>query len=109
MPALARRRAGPPPVQPRFVARFVTEHLPGIIHHQPEATYLYWLDCRNLNLPGESPFNFFLDEAKVGLNQGNMFGAPGDTCVRFNFATAPDVLQQVLERMADAVERTPAR
>ena len=46
----------------------------------------------DLNLPGESPFNFFLDEAKVGLNQGSMFGAPGDTCVRLNFAIAPDVL-----------------
>jgi cysteine-S-conjugate beta-lyase len=91
------------------VNQFVTEHLPGIVHYQPEATYLYWLDCRNLHLPGESPFNFFLDEAKVGLNQGSMFGSPGDTCVRLNFATAPEVLDQVLERMANAVERTPAR
>lgn len=91
------------------VAQFVAEQLPGIIHHRPEATYLSWLDCRNLHLPGESPFKFFLDEAKVGLNQGSMFGAPGDTCVRLNFATAPDVLEQVLDRMASAVERTPAR
>jgi cystathionine beta-lyase len=92
-----------------LVERFVNENLPGIVHHKPEATYLYWLDCRNLNLPGESPYNFFLDQAKVGLNQGSMFGKPGDTCVRLNFATSPDVLEQVLERMADAVERTPAR
>jgi cystathionine beta-lyase len=91
------------------VERFVTEHLPGVVQHKPEATYLYWLDCRNLQLPGESPFNFFLDEAKVGLNQGSMFGSPGDTCVRLNFATAPEVLEQVLERMANAVERTPVR
>ena len=91
------------------VAQFVTEHLPGIVHHKPEATYLYWLDCRNLNLPGESPFNFFLDEAKVGLNQGSMFGSAGDTFVRLNFATSREVLDQVLARMADAVERAPAR
>ena len=95
--------------RPARLNAFVAEHLPGIVHHKPEATYLYWLDCRNLQLPGESPFNFFLDEAKVGLNQGSMFGAPGDTCVRLNFATAPDVLEQVLERMANAVERTPVR
>lgn len=92
-----------------LVERFVNENLPGIVHHKPEATYLYWLDCRNLNLPGESPYNFFLDQAKVGLNQGSMFGAPGDTCVRLNFATNPDVLQQVLDRMADAVERASPR
>jgi cystathionine beta-lyase len=91
------------------VAQFVTEHLPGIVHHKPEATYLYWLDCRNLNLPGESPFDFFLNEAKVGLNQGSMFGSAGDTFVRLNFATSREVLDQVLARMADAVERAPAR
>lgn len=91
------------------VARFVTEHLPGVVHHKPEATYLYWLDCRDLHLPGESPYQFFLDEAKVALNQGSMFGAPGDTCVRLNFATSPEVLQLVLDRMADAVERASAR
>jgi bifunctional pyridoxal-dependent enzyme with beta-cystathionase and maltose regulon repressor activities len=38
-----------------------------------------------------------------------MFGSLGDTCVRLNFATAPEVLEQVLERMASAVERTPVR
>ena len=91
------------------IASYLTEHLPGIVHRQPEATYLYWLDCRNLNLPGESPYHFFLNEAKVGLSQGSMFGAPGDTFVRLNFATSPEVLQMVLDRMADAVERAGKR
>ena len=91
------------------VAQFVSEQLPGVVHHKPEATYLYWLDCRTLSLPGESPFHFFLEKAKVGLNQGSMFGSQGDTFVRLNFATSPEVLEQVLDRMANAVERAPTR
>ncbi len=86
------------------VAQFVAAEMPGIHHHAPEATYLAWLDCHALDLPG-SPQEFFLREAKVGLNDGATFGTPGRTCVRLNFATAEDVLDQVLTQMADAVHR----
>lgn len=88
-----------------FVHRFITEQIPAIHHYKPEATYLYWLDCRDLDLPAETPQQFFLDRARVGLNDGGTFGAVGKTCVRLNFATCEDVLQQVLERMAEAVPR----
>lgn len=90
-----------------YVAQFVREELPGIHHYSPESTYLAWLDCRALDLP-ESPFNFFLNHAKVGLNDGATFGSPGRTCVRLNFATSEEILSQVLTRMANAVTRLRA-
>jgi cystathionine beta-lyase len=88
-----------------LVADFVAREMPGIIHHKPESTYLAWLDCRALDLPGESPQKFFLDRAKVGLNEGGSFGEVGRTCVRLNFATSEEVLTQVLERMAEVLPR----
>jgi cystathionine beta-lyase len=88
-----------------LVDAFVRREMPGIHHRSPEATYLYWLDCRDLNLPDESPQKFFLNRAKVGLNDGGMFGEAGKTCVRLNFATSEEVLTQVLERMAEVVPR----
>jgi cystathionine beta-lyase len=39
----------------------------------PDATYLAWLDCRDLGLPGD-PAEFFLDRAKVMLSPGPRFG-----------------------------------
>jgi len=90
------------------VARFVREQLPGIKHYPPQGTYLAWLNCKDLHLPGESPYDFFLNEAKVGLNRGGDFGSLGKECVRLNFATSREVLDEVLGRMADAIERTPA-
>ena len=91
------------------VARFVAEELPGVRHYSPEGTYLAWLDCRALDLP-EGPFQFFLDRARVALSEGATFGQAGEGCVRLNFATSPAVLEQVLGRMAGAVQRhTPGR
>ena len=89
------------------VARFAAAELPNIRHYSPEGTYLAWLDCRALDLP-TSPFQFFLEEARVGLNEGADFGIHGVGHVRLNFATSEAILDEVLNRMANAVE-TAAR
>ena len=75
----------------------------GMRHHAPEGTYLAWLDCTSLDLPGQSPYEFFLERAKVGLSDGAEFGGPGNGCVRLNFATSAEVLEQILERMTSAL------
>ena len=91
------------------VARFAASEIPGVRHYSPEGTYLAWLDCRGLDLP-TSPFQFFLEEARVGLNEGADFGIHGIGHVRLNFATSEGILDEVLNRMANAVEmaRQPA-
>lgn len=91
------------------VTRFVAEELPAIQAYPPEGTYLAWFDCRALDLPSR-PFSFFLEQARVGLNDGAEFGPGYDHCVRLNFATSATILDQVLERMATAVRSlTPPR
>ncbi len=85
------------------LAQFVKAEMPGVRHYAPEATYLAWLDCRALDLPS-SPFEFFLDEACVGLNDGADFGIHGIGHVRLNFATSAPILDEVLNRMAHALE-----
>ena len=56
---------------------YVAKELPGIKMSRPEATYLGWLDCREANLPG-TPHEFFLEEARVALNDGATFGRGGE-------------------------------
>ncbi len=87
-----------------LVTSFLAGRLPGIRCLPPEATYLAWLDCRELALPGD-PFEFFLEQARVAFNRGTDFGPPGEGFVRLNFATSRAILEQILERMAVAVER----
>jgi cystathionine beta-lyase len=85
-----------------LVTRFVRERLPGVVHHPPEATYLAWLDCRALRLE-LSPYDFFLERAKVALSDGRHFGAAGEGFVRLNFATPRALLDEIFERLARAV------
>ncbi len=91
-----------------FLTDFVNRRLPGIVHGPQEATYLYWLDCRGLDLPMPAS-RFFLKRAQVALSDGAEFGPPGSTlgfesCTRLNFATSRAILEEILERMAAAVE-----
>jgi cystathionine beta-lyase len=85
----------------RTVIDFFARHLPSIRILPPEATYLAWLDCRELELG--DPFAFFLERARVALSAGRDFGRPGEGFVRLNFATSSTILQDILERMATAV------
>ena len=84
------------------LAAFVAEHLPEVHMTLPESTFLAWLDCRALDLQ-PSPFQFLLERAKVGLNDGVAFGEGGAGFVRLNFGCSRATLLQALERMRDAI------
>jgi cystathionine beta-lyase len=57
-----------------WLAEAVAAELPGVTMRLPQATYLAWLDCRALELSCPAG-QFFLDQARVGLNFGESFGA----------------------------------
>jgi cystathionine beta-lyase len=80
----------------------VRRHLPGIETAAPEATYLAWLDCRRAELPPD-PFTFFLERARVALNDGATFGRGGRGFVRLNFGCPRATLVEGLERMRAAL------
>jgi cystathionine beta-lyase len=86
-----------------FLAAYVNEKLPTLGLSTIEATYLAWLDCRNAGIPG-NPFDFFLKEAKVALNDGAEFGKGGEGFVRLNFACPRSLLGEALERMSRALK-----
>lgn len=86
-----------------FLYEFVQSELPGITMNLPEATYLAWLDCRTLGLT-PNPYEFFLQKARVALNNGRDFGAEGAGFVRLNFGCPRSMLEQALLRMKQALE-----
>lgn len=86
-----------------YLASFVAERLPGITMSPLEGTYLAWLDCNALELPGNDAFNWFLENARVGLGEGVNFGDRGEGFVRLNFGCPRPLLEEALERMAAAV------
>jgi cystathionine beta-lyase len=93
-----------------FVVEYVRTRLPGVSMCTPEATYLAWLDCESAGLPGNDPYTFFLEKARVGLNDGGLFGAGGAGHVRLNFGCPRPLLTRALDQMRDALTAgRPAR
>jgi cystathionine beta-lyase len=68
-------------------------------YHQPEASYLAWLDCTGLGL-GDDPSEAFLGRGRVALSPGPRFGSEGTGFVRLNFGTSSALLTEAVERMA---------
>lgn len=80
---------------------FVKNELPGVSIDAPiEATYLAWLNVRELNLP--DPIAHF-EKHGVGLSDGAFFGAPKGHYVRINFGCPRSTLAEGLRRMKNAV------
>ena len=85
-----------------IVRSYVEEELPGITMGNPEGTYLAWLDCHNSGISG-NPHEFFLEQAKVALNDGAVFGKGGEGFVRLNFGCPRATLLEGLERIKRAL------
>ena len=84
-----------------LLASLLRRRLPVVHYRRPTATYLGWLDFRDLGF-GIDPAERVLSEARVALNSGPTFGAAGRGFARLNFACDPSVLEEAVERMADA-------
>lgn len=84
----------------RFTEEFFMENKPEIKPLRPDASFLVWLDCRGLELNQEKLVDKFVNEARVALNDGAMFGKEGEGFMRLNVAMPRKKLQEVLERIA---------
>jgi len=87
-----------------FISAYVKENLPSIRIIRMESTYLCWLDCRETGII-KNPAEFFLNRARVALNDGTEFGKGGEGFVRLNFACPRQRLVQALERMKVVLEK----
>lgn len=86
-----------------FLVDYFGLEIPEIKVIQPQATYLIWLDCRALGMPQPQLRDFFLQQAKVALNDGASFGAGGEGFMRLNIACQRGTLEEGLRRIRDTV------
>ena len=86
-----------------MVAEYCRDHIPGITAIKPQASFLVWLDCTGLNLEHDALIDLFVNKARIGLNDGAMFGRSGNGFMRLNVAVPRSVLTQGMEQLAEAV------
>lgn len=87
----------------KAVEEYCAENMPMIHPWRPQASFLTWLDCRELGLSQDELEKLFIDEAHLALNSGTMFGAEGEGFMRFNVACPRCRLIEALESVAKAV------
>jgi cysteine-S-conjugate beta-lyase len=86
-----------------YLTTFLERNIPQIKVIQPEATYLVWLDCRELGLSNVELQQFMLKKAKIGFNQGFIFGECGEGFARMNIACPRTIMQDALNRLLVAI------
>ena len=68
------------------------------------ATYLMWLDCRDLGMNNEELRDFFIHKAKLGLNEGWTFGRSLSGYMRLNAACPRATLEEAMARLKSAID-----
>ena len=85
-----------------YVDAFTKQHTPKIKVIRPQASYLVWLDCRDMGLSQEALNDFFVEKAHLALNDGISFGKEGEGFMRLNVASPRSVLEQAMNQLAEA-------
>ncbi len=88
-----------------FIKDYCEKYIPKIKPNIPDATYLVWLDCRELGLDNEQLRKFMIEEAKLGLNEGYTFGRSLSGFMRLNAACSRSVLVKAMKQLEAAVNR----
>ena len=88
-----------------FVADYLQKNIPQIKMTKPEATYLIWLDCRELGMTDSQLRDFFIKDCKVGMSPGMVFGEGGSGFMRLNIGTHRAALEQILLSIAKAINK----
>ncbi|CBL44384.1 Aminotransferases class-I [gamma proteobacterium HdN1] len=87
----------------QLVAEFQQVH-PILRCHLPQASCLIWLDCRALSLSDPDLSAFFIEKARLGLNEGISFGMGGEGFMRLNIGTQKRVLELALAQLAASLK-----
>ena len=85
------------------MAEFCRRELPEYPITRLESTYLVWMDCSSLGMPSDALEHALLDNARLWLNSGTMYGAEGEGYMRWNIACPRGVMLDGLNRFLNFV------
>jgi cystathionine beta-lyase len=87
-----------------FTQGYFRENIPRIKVIEPQGTYLLWIDCHELGLSDIDLREFMRKVARLGLDDGFLFGKGGSGFQRMNIACPRATLWEALERLKAAVD-----
>ncbi len=87
-----------------FTSKYLQENIPLIKAIIPQASFLVWLDCRELGFSQEKLVSLFIDKAGLALNDGEMFGKEGCGFMRMNVGCPRATIEKALDQLKKAME-----
>lgn len=100
-----------------FVEQFLEKNIPEIRAIRPEASFLVWLDCRDLRLDHDELLDFFINNAHLALNDGEIFDttsnpyaqihnpqSAGRGFMRLNVGCPRSILEQAMSQLLKAYQ-----
>ena len=87
-----------------YLDHYLKTYMPKIKAMLPMASYLVWLDCRELNLSQQQLEDFFVSPAHLALNSGTTFGKEGTGFMRMNVGCPRSVLEQAMKQLKEAYD-----
>ena len=87
----------------RFIEDFCKENIPQIKPLRPQASFLIWLDCRDLGLSHDELNDLFVNKAGLALNDGEMFNPGGEGFMRLNVGTSRTILKKAMSQLLAAL------
>ena len=88
-----------------FVDEFLKANIPEVHAIKPQASYLVWLDFSALGLPHDKLIDMLVNDARLAMNDGAMFGIGGEQHTRLNVGTQRAVLEQAMKQLKEAIDK----
>lgn len=86
-----------------FIEEYIKENIPSIKFTKPQATYLCWIDFRNLKMEDDVLIQFLIDKATIFVVKGSNFGESGRGFIRLNAACSRKKLIKILSKLKKAI------
>ena len=88
-----------------YMQEYIAANMPLLSIIRPQASYLVFIDARALKMEQPALVDFFVKQAKVGMNDGAMFGKGGEGFMRMNVGCPRSVLQKALQQIKVAYDK----
>ncbi|MFJ7366397.1 MalY/PatB family protein [Peribacillus frigoritolerans] len=83
----------------KVAEEFIAAEIPSLHVMHPEASYLLWIDCRDLGLTDTEIKDRLIHQGKLALEPGSKYGPGGEGFVRMNLGCSRSVLMDGLNRL----------
>lgn len=87
-----------------YMKEFVKENFPKAYFVEPEGTYLIWIDFSGYGFTDEELEHVMVEEAKLWLDCGKVFGPATAQFERFNIACPRATVVQAMEQLKQAID-----